>query len=577
MIFFLLTFHYIFAVVAFEDFIINNEKCKMPNFPAFSEETNLIYKYLPYINCTDLDLLTYTNVVNNTAYLHIKNEYLDRYYAQTDTVDCCYSYVKRHGAAEYPDVGFKVSDCHSFNSTVKLVNDTVWVKCYLGADKIYENVHTTVIVTEEVKNRFQYQRERKKKPLSVLFIVIDSVARLNFERTMPLTKNFILENNFTEFLGYNKIDDNTFPNFNALLTGLNLKQSNKICQPKLVGMLDKCPMIWYDFRNAGYATAYAEDWTDISTFNYLKKGFKDPPTDYYFKTYMEASKTISTQLVDTMPFCAGPESQGERILKVAKDFALAFKNNPSFGIFWMNTFSHNFINSPSRMDKIFKVFFEELGNFGILNDSMVVLLADHGIRFGDIRQTIQGWYEERLPMNFISIPTWFQRQHPDKYENFKQNSKKLTSTYDLYVTLQDVLSSSVENYTVTGSRVCANCTSLFSKIPEKRSCSEAGIPEKWCACVGKFVTNHEYLTPEIKKSAIAFIVESNVIDTPGRSVNRILSSSITQYRKKVYLKFILEADDNSVYLVTVKATAHPIRFTEIVHSVLLQKPIRFIG
>lgn len=575
MVFLLLTFYCIYFVAAIEDFIINNEKCKMPNFPAFSEETNLIYKYLPYVNCTDLDLLTYTSVNNNTGYLHIKNENLDRYYAKNDTIDCCYSYVMRHGTIEYPDVGIKVTDCFPFNSTVELENDTVWVKCYLGADKIYENVHSIIIVTEEVKNRINFQQEKKKRHLSVLFIVIDSVARLNFERTMPLTRNFILENNFTEFVGYNKIDDNTFPNFNALLTGLNLKQSNKICQPTLVGMLDKCPMIWYDYRNAGYATAYAEDWADISTFNYLKKGFENPPTDYYFKPYMEASKTISTVLVDTMPFCAGPESQGERVLKVAKDFAVAFKNNPSFGIFWMNTFSHNSINSPSRMDQIFKTFFEELRNESILDDSMVVLLADHGIRFGDIRQTIQGWYEERLPMNFISIPTWFQQDYPIKYENFKNNSKKLTSTYDLYVTLQDVLSLSVDNYTTTGSRVCKNCTSLFSEIPEKRSCSEAGIPEKWCACVGRFVSNHEDLTPEVKKAAIAFIVESNVIASPGRSVNQILSSSITHIRRKVYLRFILEADDDSIYLVTIRATAHPIKFTEVVHSVLLQKSIRF--
>lgn len=64
------------------------------------------------------------------------------------------------------------------------------------------------------------------------------------------------------------------------------------------------------FSNFGFATAYAEDWSQITTFNYLKKGFKEKPTDYYFKPYMDALVLLETQYQDTMPFCAGPESQG---------------------------------------------------------------------------------------------------------------------------------------------------------------------------------------------------------------------------------------------------------------------------
>ncbi|CAG9831126.1 unnamed protein product [Diabrotica balteata] len=124
--------------------------------------------------------------------------------------------------------------------------------------------------------------------------------------------------------------------------------------------------------------------------------------------------------IDTMPFCAGPETQGERILNIAKDFSTTFKDQPNFGIFWMNTFSHNYLNSPSRMDQTFKKFMEDLKTEGILDRSMVVLLADHGMRFGRIRQTIQGWYEERLPMNFISLPPWFKEEYPRKYQNFKR-------------------------------------------------------------------------------------------------------------------------------------------------------------
>lgn len=165
--------------------------------------------------------------------------------------------------------------------------------------------------TDNLKKRKEKNNLRNDiQPVSILFIVIDSIARLNLVRTMPKTRNFLLENGFIEFVGYNKIDDNTFPNFNALITGLNLKQSLEKCKPTEVGGLDKCPMIWYDFQNSGYVTAYAEDWADITTYNYLKKGFQNPPTDFYFKPYMEAAESLTKDELDTMLHCTGSITEG---------------------------------------------------------------------------------------------------------------------------------------------------------------------------------------------------------------------------------------------------------------------------
>lgn len=186
------------------------------------------------------------------------------------------------------------------------------VKCYLGADIVYSNVHQPIVFTKDIKTKKSVNNlKTTTRPISVLFVVIDSISRLNLVRTMPRTRNFLLENNFIELVGYNKIDDNTLPNFDALITGLNLRQSTEMCKPTEVGGLDKCPMIWYDYRNSGYVTAYAEDWSRISTYNYQKKGFKNPPTDYYFRPYMEAAETLNWDVLDYMLHCTGPETEGK--------------------------------------------------------------------------------------------------------------------------------------------------------------------------------------------------------------------------------------------------------------------------
>lgn len=76
----------------------------------------------------------------------------------------------------------------------------------------------------------------------------------------------------------------------AILTGYNHSLAYDVCQPEKVGKLDKCPFVWNDFHANGYVTSYGEDETSISSFNYNKKGFLKPPTDYYLRPYMLAAE-----------------------------------------------------------------------------------------------------------------------------------------------------------------------------------------------------------------------------------------------------------------------------------------------
>ncbi|CAH1973518.1 unnamed protein product [Acanthoscelides obtectus] len=495
-----------------------------------------------------------------------------------DNLNCYYSYVRRNGSADEPDVGVSFSRWFPFSSTVELSEDTVLTQCSLyGHYPIYMNLHSPITVSDHLQKRLEKTATKGSKPLSVLFIVIDSVSRLNVERTMPRTRHFLLENGFWEYMGYNKMDDNTFPNFNALLTGMDLTMSYSVCQPDKIGMLDKCPMIWYHYRDNGYVTAYAEDWADLSTYNYQKKGFLQPPTDYYFKPYFDACRgVLYNTIIDTMPFYCGPETQGERVLNLAKDFAKTFKNKPKFGIFWMNTFSHENVSSPSRMDGVFEKFFSDFKSEGLLEDNMVVLLADHGMRFGPIRSTLQGWYEERLPVNFISVPSWFQQAFPEKYENLKKNSRKLTSTYDFYMTLQDVLAMSTD-YQVKNSRACPSCTSFFNEIPEVRSCQEAGLPDVWCACLGKFKRTEDHeISPQFLQDAAKRAlqhaqgketVEPNSVDWWLEQTYRIITSAVQKgVNGQSYLLLVFEVVPHMAYQTLFVINTEPLEIVRLAQN-----------
>jgi len=62
------------------------------------------------------------------------------------------------------------------------------------------------------------------------------------------------------------------------------------------------------------------------------------------------------------------------------------------------------------------------------------------VRFADIRATLQGKQEERLPFFSFAFPDSFKKRFPKQYNNFVQNADRLTTPFDIHATFQDLLS-----------------------------------------------------------------------------------------------------------------------------------------
>lgn len=145
-----------------------------------------------------------------------------------------------------------------------------------------------------------------------------------------------------------------------------------------------------------------------ATFNGVKAGFIDPPTDYYFRPYFLAADDLTAKYLCLKAHCTGPEKTGVRMQNLIRDFVDAVRDAaPGFGLFWMNSFSHEEVNCPASMDDDFAEFLEGMEAGGYLDNTVVVFFSDHGFRFGKIRQTHTGWMEERLPFVFVWVPRNF--------------------------------------------------------------------------------------------------------------------------------------------------------------------------
>ncbi|KAL5287658.1 hypothetical protein ACFFRR_008513 [Megaselia abdita] len=443
--------------------------------------------YSEYYQCSSKEPLTTVkyNTSINKYEISIESEYITQYTFASE-IDCSFRGIVKCD-------NYKSDDCSDYSEPIKiehgrekipLIYDHIRAECFHNGYKIYDNVHSTVPDKPVVKKRLKSWKG-KGKPISVLFLGIDTMSRMNFIRTMPKTAKYIYgeTNGWYQFNGYNKVAENTFPNLMALLAGLSEETVNRDHNP-VEKPLDDAPFIWKDFKKAGYVTAYAEDYSRIETFHYMKKGFRDHPVDYYLRPMMKVADSIFNWNLLHLS-CNGFKTDSEHIMDYAMEFVRRFKNDPYFGFFWMNTFSHNFVSDPTSMDERFRDYIMDLTISDLLENTILILGSDHGVRWGLTRMIEKlGFHEDSLPIMFVRLPTWMKEDK--RYEKFTSalttNKNRLTSTYDMHLTIKHILNLSGRQNDRLSAEGCPKCMSLLNTVPNNRSCQEAGIPNHFCAC-----------------------------------------------------------------------------------------------
>lgn len=538
-----------------EGYLVWSPYCRIPDIDPMHESIRNLVKKVDPVTCSNM--IPLTTVVNHHL---LFNHRVAPQYSQNQKMKCCYKTIWRPVNQNQPekhnkpDDYYELSSCHEFHSDVMLNNtiEYILVECTVPLSKggkkkdVYKNMHSFAVKKtprhKSTKSIISTAEKPQEPKLNVLILGIDGVSRLNFMRSMPSSAALLDEQGWVEMKGYNKIEDNTFPNLIAILTGKTLPQLRKLCWPSASSKLDNCPILWNNFSNQGYLTAYAEDEPQMATFNYEKKGFTTIPTDYYFRPFMFAAKEhMSAKWQDGLRVCIGPTSTTEHILKYMMDLWTSVQEAPYFGLIWLNNFSHNGINQPSSMDRRFHKLFKDLLDRGVLNNTAVFFISDHGCRTGKIRETFVGWLEERLPFMHVWLPTWFRNMYPNKFKNLLTNSNRLTTPFDVFMTLHEIANdTNVENVVSTG---CPKCVSLFSQVPWNRSCEDASITKHWCTCSEFRTLSTE---GDFVRSMVDFVVnEINTLVRNGRNsttpnmkcakltARRILSVRSTVFEKTV--------------------------------------------
>ena len=373
---------------------------------------------------------------------------------------------------------------------MQVEEEFVKVTCRVENVVVYKNYFAFVPIKPEVEAHCQNVSSRSIRRLSVLMVGLDAVSRINFHRQMPKTERLLRKMDAIELLGYNKVADNTFPNLVPVLSGLSENELRNSCWTG-DSYFDDCSWVWEKYRAAGYRTVFGEDAVWMGLFTYLKKGFKHQPTDYYIRPYIKAGEDdLGYKRKMNANLCVGAQPSIAVLLRYISNFAQKMADRDTFGLFWGTSLTHDFLNYPSLGDSLYERFFIELLMSGALNNTLLVFMSDHGIRWGDIRETYQGRLEERLPFVFLVFPKWFQQEYAFAVANVRRNTRRLTSPFDLHQTLLDLLDPErvgqewVKQRTEELERLThkPRGISLFLPVPSARTCEEAGIERHWCTC-----------------------------------------------------------------------------------------------
>jgi hypothetical protein len=220
-------------------------------------------------------------------------------------------------------------------------------------------------------------------------------------------------------------------------------------------------------------------------------------------------------------------------LNFLKDFETMYKNKRRFSFGFHGDLSHDSNKPLNLVDDELKEWLENLYNGGLLNNTLFLLMSDHGARFQHLRETVQGNMEERNPFFAVRLPPSFKTKYPGAYKNLLSNAKRLTTPYDIHATFHDIL----DFCSVSRGAVSKRGISLFSLIPSERTCAHAQIAPHWCNCMHWATIKTDSI--EVIKAAKSFVELVNVLTEQVRDecikveLDKVLEANVMTPNKKL--------------------------------------------
>lgn len=408
---------------------------------------------------------------------------------------CRYQSIEHPENEKHNDYSYSV-ESDQFREWVNVSEEFIRVQCYNASNHvIYTNFH---YVINPLYSKISVEVPTETRTPNVLLVGVDSVSRMNYLRYMKKIRQVMLKLEALEFVGYNKVADNTFVNLVPLLAGKFAKELpwNENIRHQT---FDSFRFLWNDFKDKGFKTLFVEDSPFTAMFDNAKAGFKKKPTDFYNRPMAVAMEETSDIWFENH-FCALDRLETDILLDYVYSSIRLMSNHPYFALVYLSRMTHDYIEDAGTIDDSIYRFFDDLHANRLLENTIVVLFSDHGMRFGEIRNTYIGKLEERLPLLDVIIPKRFAKGRIEEMHNLMTNTNRLTTPFDIYEFLLHLLY--LDDYKLSPTYGI----SLMNTIPLNRTCQSAMISSHWCTCTEiTIVPNNSSIVKRISNLFVGII------------------------------------------------------------------------
>lgn len=444
---------------------LSQQTCVLPSLPLWNEQ--LFYAFADpckSVTCHAEDNWIYTE----NGRFYISHNALQKY----GNIDCSYIPI----VCENDNIKY-LTKILNVQSGDQLVSDAFKVTCKSKLGYRYSNTHACISVKEDL-DRFKVNQKGDEMPYNVLFVGLDSMSKQAYKRFMPKTHAFFVKELGGYVLeGYNIVGDGTTQALMPILTGLNETEVPEVRRGHrdAVHVDEAAEFIWKRFERHGYRTLWAEDSQKFATFHYRLLGFKTQPVHHYMRPFQ-------LEIADYDRFaCLGSKTTFQVYLDWISEamHTSRYLGKPLFAFSHNSDITHNDNSCAANAENDTLKFLKKFKQSGFTDDSFLFLTSDHGLRTGPARESEQGKLEERMPYFGVFVPEKFRSKYPTKYKTFLENIYRLTTPFDIYQTLLDIL----DDRTNAASVPYRKTYSLFTPIPLERTCDDAGVERHWCACL----------------------------------------------------------------------------------------------
>ncbi|XP_052809295.1 uncharacterized protein LOC128237750 [Mya arenaria] len=478
--------------------------------------------------------------------LYMNTSVADKHGLELSTQECWFQVIRRMDG----DLLLKMLPRQQLQLPMEIRGHIFRVTCNERGNNItlYDMAHFNPFFNEYAKRDSKIEAESARKP-SIIIFGLDSVSRSHAIRNLQKSYAYLRDKLQSDDLeGFRKVGENTFPNIVPLLTGKSQSWFPHIFYLRM--HTDSMPLLWNESPAATMATFFAEDRPDISTFNFMKSGFKKIPTDFYFRPYTlamnEFEPVFGKKLGKPTLDCYGNRNHFEIEIDYLKSFLQKYNKRRKFAFFWSNQVGHEHFTSVSRGDEPFLDFLRWMVSETDMRNTIFIALSDHGFRLGGASLTHIGRAENNNPWLMIHVPESVTKTYPKLRTHLKENSKHLVTHYDIHQTVLDAMHGrGFEDKTLVPTQQYVVPRNVFHPIPDDRTCLDAGVDEIFCTCVD---TEPLDVHSPLVQSLANFIIKhiNKIIYNPSNICSRIMLLNITE-AKVEYSKKDLQNLHNYVF------------------------------